>query len=326
MDDFKDLIEEIQGESLYSTGIDTLQVNLGYYCNQNCTHCHLECSPQRTEMMGWPVMEMVLSAAQSAQVKLVDVTGGAPELNPHFVRFIESLRDAGLSVQVRTNLTALTEPGNEELPAFFRDHGVRLAASLPCYTEENVSAQRGKGVYEKSIAAIKKLNAVGYGSDLKLPLDLVYNPLPPILPGPQSELESAYRERLADGFGVSFTRLLTITNVPIGRFGASLDRSARHAYFELLNASFNPQAVDGLMCRHQISVAWDGTLYDCDFNIALGLTVGHGYPDHIGDFDAEKLARRRIVFGSHCFACTAGAGSSCGGALVCDTPSTGASI
>jgi radical SAM/Cys-rich protein len=317
MNDFEKQIDGNGGDGLHSFNLEILQVNLGLRCNQKCHHCHLEASPQRMEMMDWPAMERVLKAAKEIQCQLVDLTGGAPELNPHFRRFVTSLRQAGHPVQVRTNLTVLQEPGMKDMPEFFRDSQIQLVASMPCYLEENVCAQRGKGVYEKSITAIKQLNTMGYGYDPGLPLNLVYNPGGPFLPPPQTALEADYRRELKERFGIAFTRLLTITNMPLGRFRAELVRQNQEgSYMQLLRTSFNPQTIAGLMCRHQISVGWDGTLYDCDFNMALGLPVNHGAPDHIQSFRLRDLLERRIVTGDHCFACTAGAGSSCGGALV----------
>jgi radical SAM/Cys-rich protein len=317
MNDFEKQIIEARGTGLHSLVIETLQVNLGLRCNQQCTHCHLEASPHRSEMMEWSIMRQVLEAARSFGCGRIDLTGGAPELNPHFRRFVEALCQDGHPVQVRTNLTLLLEPGLGEIPRFFRDHQVQLVASLPCYLEENVRAQRGKGVYEKSMEAIRRLNALGYGSEPNLPLNLVYNPGGPSLPPPQSALEEDYRRELKSRFGINFTRLFTITNVPLGRFRAELSRQNQERdYLHLLRESFNRKTVAGLMCRHQISVGWDGTLYDCDFNLALGLPVNHGAPDHIQSFKPSALMKRRIVTGEHCFACTAGSGSSCGGALV----------
>jgi len=317
MNDFENKIAKFGHQGLQSREIEILQVNLGLRCNQQCIHCHLEASPLRTEMMDWPVMELILEAAKSTNCQLVDLTGGAPELNPHFRHFIRVLRQKGHRVQVRTNLTVLEEPGMEEIPDFFQEHQVQLVASLPCYLEENVCAQRGERVYEKSIAAIRRLNALGYCSNPDLSLQLVYNPGGPFLPPPQSALEGDYRRELANRFGITFSRLLTITNMPLGRFRNELERQdQRESYLRLLRNSFNPQTVPGLMCRKQLSVGWDGTLYDCDFNLALGLPVNHGAPDHIKNFRPEDLRARRIVTGEHCFGCTAGAGSSCGGALV----------
>jgi radical SAM/Cys-rich protein len=268
-------------------------------------------------MMDWATMGGVQEAAKGIQCHLIDLTGGAPELNPYFRRFVTALRRVGHPVQVRTNLTVLQESGIKDMPEFFRDHQIQLVASLPCYLEENVSAQRGKGVYEKSIAAMRRLNTLGYGSDPSLPLNLVYNPGGPFLPPPQTALEADYRRELQERFGISFTHLLTITNMPLGRFRTELRRQNQEGqYLRLLRESFNPLTVQGLMCRHQVSIGWDGRLYDCDFNLALGLPVNHGAPSHIRSFRPTDLKMRRIVTGDHCFACTAGTGSSCGGALV----------
>ena len=317
MNEFEKQISGVCDKGLYSLKIETLQVNLGLRCNQQCNHCHLEASPNRKEMMEWPTMQMVLEAAKSVDPKLIDLTGGAPELNPNFRRFVKALCQEGHRVQVRTNLTVLLEPGMEGLPEFLKDGGVHLVASMPCYLEENVCAQRGKGVYEKSIGAMKRLNNLGYGSESSLLLNLVYNPGGPFLPPPQLDLEKDYRRELGQRFGITFTHLLTITNMPLGRFRAELIRKKEEEnYLQLLRKSFNPQTVTGLMCRHQISVGWDGTLYDCDFNLALALPVNHGAPNHIRSFRALDLRMRRVVTGEHCFACTAGSGSSCGGALV----------
>lgn len=317
MNEFEKTIARHDPEGLRSRTIEILQVNLGLACNQRCRHCHLEASPDRSERMDWPVMEWVLRAAETLGRPQVDLTGGAPELNPDFRRFVTALRERGCRVQVRTNLTVLLEPAMSDLPGFFRDSGVHLVASMPCYLEENVSAQRGRGVHGKSIEAIRRLNALGYGREPSLPLNLVYNPGGPFLPPPQNLLEADYRRELDSRFGIDFTRLLTITNMPLGRFRKELRRQNREeAYLNLLRESFNPETVPGLMCRHQIEVRWDGILYDCDFNLALGLPVNHGAPDHIRFFDPAELARRRIVTGEHCFGCTAGAGSSCGGSIL----------
>lgn len=313
MNDFETRIADITGGGLHSQKVDTLQMNLGLRCNQQCVHCHVGASPQRTEMMQWPTMQVILEALEKAECQMVDLTGGAPELNPYFRSFVEALRQEGHAVQVRTNLTVLLEPHMEEMPEFLRKHQVRLVASMPCYLEENVRAQRGPGVYEKSVAAIRILNGLGYGSDPALPLNLVYNPGKPFLPPPQSALEEEYRRELGQRFGIVFSRLLTITNMPLGRFRNELDREGRlEVYLELLRRSFNLNTVSGVMCRNQLSVGWDGTLYDCDFNLALGLPVNHGAPDHIKKFRLEGLSVRRIVTGDHCLGCTAGAGSSCG--------------
>ncbi len=262
-------------------------------------------------------MEAVLETARNIGCGLVDLTGGAPELNPFFRKFVKSLSEAGLRVQVRTNLTILLEPGMKELPAFLRDHNVQLVASLPCYLEENVCVQRGERVYARSIEALRRLNKAGYGRDEGLTINLVYNPVGAFLPPQQSVLEEDYRRELQTRFGLEFNRLLTITNMPLGRFRNKLRLENREQeYLNLLRVAFNPETLESLMCRHQISVGWDGTLYDCDFNLALGYSVNHGAPNHIRSFKPELLAGRRIVTAEHCFGCTAGAGSSCGGALL----------
>jgi len=262
-------------------------------------------------------MERILKAAGYLNKPRFDLTGGAPELNPDFKRFVVAIHGEGYPIMVRTNLTVFSEPGMETMPEFFAEHGVELVASLPCYLRENVCAQRGEGVYEKSVDGLKRLNELGYGTDPQLPLGLVYNPGGPFLPPRQAELEYAYRHELGERFDITFSRLLTITNMPLGRFLKELrSQNQEEAYLRLLRDSFNRQTVDSLMCRHQLSIGWDGTFYDCDFNMALGLPVDHGAPDHISGFDASSLATRRIVTGAHCFGCTAGQGSSCGGALL----------
>jgi radical SAM/Cys-rich protein len=317
MNRFEQSVRQYLGQDLTAAEVATIQVNLGLRCNLQCRHCHVEGSPRRPEVMSWATMEKVLKLAGRLPGRQLDLTGGAPELNPHFRRFVVALRRAGHPVQVRTNLTVFFEPGQEDLPEFYRDHQVRLVASLPCYREGNVEAQRGAGVYQQSIAALRRLNGLGYGRTTELPLGLVYNPGGAFLPPGQAGLEEDYRQELDARFGVVFTQLLTLTNMPIGRFMDELDRQAKGAgYRTLLEESFNPHTVAGLMCRHQICVAWDGTLADCDFNLALGLGLAGGLPRHIDELDPARLAGRPIVTGEHCFGCTAGCGSSCGGALV----------
>jgi len=314
---FEEEVARVVGEDLVSIDLDILQVNLGLRCNQACRHCHVNASPRRTEQMERPIMDRVVKVARENRCKQVDVTGGAPELHPEFRWFVRVLREEGHDVQVRTNLTVLLEPGMEDLPEFFREHRVRLVASMPCYLEENVHAQRGKDVYERSVSVLRRLNGLGYGNDPDLPLKIVYNPGGSFLPPVQAALEEDYRRELSERFGIAFTGLITIINMPIGRFLDDLrSRNEEEVYRRLLRESFNPDTIEALMCRHQISVGWDGRLFDCDFNLALGLPVNHGAPNHIMDFDPSVLFRRRIVTGMHCFGCTAGSGSSCGGALV----------
>jgi radical SAM/Cys-rich protein len=268
-------------------------------------------------MMDWDTMEVVVDIANQTKPELVDITGGSPELNPLLHRFVSVLRADGHDVQVRTNLTVMFEPRMEEMVEFYRSARIKLVASLPCYTKVNVDSQRGQGVYDKSIEALKRLNAAGYGSDPNLKLDLVYNPGGAVLPSEQSSLESDYRENLHKDHGIVFNNLRTITNMPIGRFQRLLQGNKEYEqYNRLLRESFNPETLDGLMCRHQIEVAWDGLLYDCDFNLALHAPIGNGVSERPKDFDVDKYSKRRIVTGDYCFGCTAGYGSSCGGALV----------
>jgi radical SAM/Cys-rich protein len=272
-------------------------------------------------MMDWDTMTAVIETARIVQPEMVDITGGSPEIHPLFKKFVKALRNDGHTVQARTNLTALLEPGLEDIPEFLKENKIHLVASMPCYLEENVRAQRGKGVYEKSAEVLQKLNSLGYGMNPELPLYLVYNPVGPILPPNQDQLEEDYKRELFNRFGVHFTHLYTITNMPIGRFWEVLKQQKKDgAYMDLLLNGFNCQTVEGLMCRYQICVAWDGILYDCDFNIALGIPLGKELPKNIKDFALELLSNRKIVTGRHCFGCTAGFGSSCGGALASDNP------
>lgn len=313
----KYIVKFIPKKALHSIKLENIQVNVGFKCNQECAHCHVDASPHRSEMMDWPVMELVIKKAEITRCPLIDITGGSPELNPYIKRFIKTLREKGHTVQVRTNLTVLQERGFESFPDFYRENEVHLVASMPCYMEENVRNQRGPGVYEKSIEVLRRLNSLGYGMEPDLPLNLVYNPGGAFLPPDQSALEADYRRELHQRFGIKFTNLLTITNMPIGRFLRDLRRNKRYGdYMRLLHEKFNPLTLDALMCRHQVTVGWDGILYDCDFNLALGLPVNHGLPYHIGDFDPAIHTERKIVTGEHCFGCVAGSGSSCRGALV----------
>lgn len=315
INEFDARIESETGGPLCTDSVSVLQVNVGLTCNLACEHCHVSSSPRRREQMSWETMSRVLRVADEIGVPLIDITGGAPEMNPNFRRFVIEACGRGRRVQVRTNLTIMLEPGYEGTPEFLAQHGAALVASLPCYTKETVDQQRGSGVYDGSIEVIRRLNALGYGRDPQLSLDLVFNPIGPRLPGDQAELEAAYRRELGERFGIVFSRLLTIANMPIGRFMTRLKASDQAvAYRQLLRDSFNPATIGGLMCRHQVEVNWDGTLYDCDFNLALRLPSG-GVPRNIRDWDATLL-RRRVVTGNHCFGCTAGAGSSCGGALT----------
>jgi len=317
MNNFDQVVRDELGADLESAAVQTIQVNLGLLCNLSCRHCHVEASPQRTENMTWETMQSVLRLAKALPGARVDLTGGAPELNPNFRALVDALLGQGHQVQVRTNLTVFFEAGQGDTPEFLADRGVHLVASLPCYLDDNVDKQRGSGVYKRSVAALRRLNTLGYGRQKTLPLNLVYNPGGAFLPPDQSTLEDAYRRELKERFDVEFSRLLTITNMPMGRFLNDLKRDGQaEVYKHLLADSFNQSTIDGLMCRHQICIAWDGTLADCDFNSVLGLTLADGLPRHIDELDPSALEGRVIVTGEHCFGCTAGCGSSCGGALV----------
>lgn len=316
---FEKKIRELTGAGLSARGIETLQVNVGLRCNQRCAHCHVEASPSRNELMTRETMRQVLAAARKTGPRLVDITGGAPELNPNLRWFVTALRKDGHAVQVRTNLTVLLEPGMETMMRFYKKSGVKLVASLPCYLRPEVDNVRGRGVFKKSLEALKQLNAIGYGKNPALVLDLVFNPEKDFLPAPQAELEKEYREELGK-LGISFNGLLTITNMPAGRFLRNLRRKGHErSYMRLLEKTFNPDTLGKLMCLSQIDVGWDGTVYDCDFNLARGLPArlpsGPQKRPAIADFDPGSDGRRDIVTGEHCLGCTAGAGSSCGGAL-----------
>ena len=295
---------------------ETIQVNVGKLCNQACHHCHVDAGPKRTEIMTRATAARVLEViAASGGVRRVDLTGGAPELNPNFRYLVEGARALNREVIVRCNLTVMFEPGMEWLGEFYRRNRVALVCSLPCYGPENVDTQRGKGVFSKSIEALRALNRLGYGRELSL--DLVYNPVGAFLPPAQGELEAQYRDELGRNFGIEFHRLLTITNMPINRFAHQLEQWGKLAeYMGLLVNHFNRDTVDGLMCRTLVSVGWDGRLYDCDFNQMLELPLG-GARRTIWELDdLSELSGASIATGSHCFGCTAGPGSGCTGALV----------
>lgn len=292
----------------------TLQINVGRKCNQACVHCHVDASPWRTEMMSEPVARRVGEWIREHRPPVVDITGGAPELSEHFRYFVETARGCGCRVMDRNNLTIIETPAFAWLPEYLARHEVEVVASLPCYSAENVDAQRGEGVFEKSIAALRKLNAVGYGT--KLPLNLVYNPVGAKLPGPQAELEEDYKAALHREFGIVFNRLFAITNQPIARFAEDLVRRGLwDSYLELLSQSFNPATVEGLMCRSTISVGMQGEVYDCDFNQMLNLQVRGDKPVYLWDVSPKLIEGWEIRTGIHCLACTAGGGSSCTGSM-----------
>jgi len=305
-------------EPLRRAALTTLQVNVGKLCNQACHHCHVDASLTRTEIMSEATARRIGDLLERSTIRVLDLTGGAPELNPHFRSLVRRARGHGMRVIVRCNLTVLFVAGQQDLPEFYRANEIELICSLPCYTAENVDRQRGRGVFAQSIEALRLLNRIGYaipGSNLSL--DLVYNPGGAFLPPPQRELEARYRGELRELFGIEFGRLLTITNMPIQRFARQLQRDGElERYRELLVDNFNPAVAAGVMCRSLLSVAWDGSLYDCDFNQMLALPIGAAAPRTIWDVDdLGALAGQRVATAAHCFGCTAGAGSSCGGAL-----------
>jgi radical SAM/Cys-rich protein len=314
---FHETVRSLRSEPLTAQGITTLQVNVGYRCNLACSHCHVEAGPGRTETMDSDTIDSVLRALENSPIAILDLTGGAPELNPQFRRLVSSAQRLGKKVIVRTNLAVLHEPGQEDTPSFYRDQDVELVASLPCYQQDNVDAMRGSGTFAKCIASLRTLNNLGYGMPGGRLLHLVYNPAGPFLPPCQGDLEQDYRRELRDRYGVSFSTLFAIANMPIGRFHDRLAHSGElKRYRDLLACSFNPATLDGVMCRTLLSVGWDGRLYDCDFNQVLGLTVGPDAPAHIRDFDHDALACRTIRVGDHCFGCTAGHGSTCTGSTA----------
>jgi radical SAM/Cys-rich protein len=303
---------------LRATGIDILQINVGRKCNQTCRHCHVDAGPDRTEMMPDAVVDRVIDIIESIDIPTIDITGGAPELHKRWREIVVRARGAGKHVMDRCNLTITRLPNYAYLPGFFAEHGVHVVASLPHYREKGTDTQRGDGVFAESIAALRELNALGYGdAETGLQLDLVTNPVGTFLPGDQATLEAEWKRQMERLHGVRFNRLFTITNMPISRFLEFLEESGRlEEYMERLVTAFNPAAAAGVMCRNTLSVGWDGTLYDCDFNQMLDLPVSRAVPRTVFDFDHAALASRDIVLGPHCFGCTAGAGSSCGGATV----------
>ncbi|MGI8641973.1 MAG: arsenosugar biosynthesis radical SAM (seleno)protein ArsS [Pyrinomonadaceae bacterium] len=307
---------KLGGAELRSHTIDTLQVNVGKLCNQACKHCHVDASPTRTEIMPRKVIKACVQAIKDFKIPTLDITGGAPELIPDFRYFVTEARKTGAKIIVRHNLTVMFEQNQADLPEFFAENKVEVVCSLPYFLPTQTDAQRGSGVFDKSIAALKKLNAVGYGIEENPALNLVYNPVGAFLPPSQESIEADFRRELKTRYDISFNNLFTITNMPIARYLDWLRRSKNEeSYMQKLVNAFNPATIDGLMCRNLISVDWRGNLYDCDFNQMLELNVSNDLPQTIFDFDLKKLQNRQIVTANHCFGCTAGSGSSCGGAL-----------
>jgi radical SAM/Cys-rich protein len=301
---------------------EVLQINVGKLCNLTCNHCHVNAGPKRKEIMSRETIDRIVDWLAKTEIPTVDLTGGAPEMIPDFRYFVERVRALQPHRKIidRCNLTILLERGYEGLSEFLAKHKVEIIASMPCYTPDNVNAQRGEGVFDGSIKALRLLNSLGYGRNADLLLDLVYNPVGAFLPGPQAELEADYKRELASHFGVTFNKLYTITNLPIARFAAYLRHNNKlDEYMQLLIDAFNPATIDGLMCRNTVSVGWRGEVYDCDFNQQLDMqwsSNGQTNRLFLWDIDPEEIANREIMTGDHCFGCTAGAGSSCGGALV----------
>jgi radical SAM/Cys-rich protein len=310
----------LNGSDFNRRGIDVLQVNMGKYCNLACIHCHVESGPTRKEMMNRETVNAVLRFLASTTIPTVDITGGAPELNPHFDYLVESAVSLNRHVMDRCNLTVIFEPGKQYLPEFFKRYRVELVGSLPCYSEENVDRQRGKGTFNSSIRALQIFNELGYGQpESGLILNLVYNPVGPHLPPPQDQLERDYKQILKNKFDIVFNRLYCLANMPITRYAAHLKlRGEYEEYTRLLAKSFNSATLDQVMCRNLVSIGWDGSVYDCDFNqmLDLPLTAADGARLNISSLALEQSANRPIIVGDHCYACTAGSGSSCGGALV----------
>jgi radical SAM/Cys-rich protein len=313
------LLEGIAFPALVRQHLVTLQVNVGYRCNQSCVHCHVNAGPHRTEQMGSDVIEQVLAVLERRSISTLDITGGAPELNPHFRTLVKRARALGVRVIDRCNLTILEVPGQEDLAEFLASEQVEITASMPCYLEDNVDRQRGKGVFDGSIRALKRLNALGYGiAGSDLTLNLVYNPQGPSLPPGQAELEADYKRILGDQYGISFNRLFTLANMPIQRFGSILiSKGEFNRYLALLHGAHRAENLEGVMCRNLISVDWRGMLYDCDFNQMLDLPAigADRRPLHISDLLTLDVANSPIQVAGHCYGCTAGQGSSCGGAL-----------
>jgi radical SAM/Cys-rich protein len=316
MPSFESVLDRHGASQLEVGRVEVLQVNVGKLCNQTCAHCHVDAGPDRREVMPQETAAKVIEVLRRHPIQTLDITGGAPELNPHFRWMVREARALGRHVIDRCNLTILLTGSQADLVGFLAEHGVEVIASLPSFRSAGTDAQRGAGVFEKSVEAMRRLNAAGYGRGTGLALNLVHNPVGAFLPGNQVSIERDYRRELESRHGIVFDRLYTITNMPVSRFLDYLERSGNlQGYLDLLVRSFNPGAVTGLMCRTYLSVGWDGRLFDCDFNQMLDLTVNGGAPDSLDRLLASGDLRRRVRTARHCFGCTAGAGSSCGGVL-----------
>jgi radical SAM/Cys-rich protein len=313
-------LEPTDFPAIRRTALEVLQVNLGYLCNLSCTHCHVNAGPKRTELMDKATIDLILDFICRENIHTLDLTGGAPEMNPHFKYLVEQARAMDVTVIDRCNLVILQEPNYEGLAAFFADNQVEIIASLPCYLEDNVDKQRGKGTFTASIEALKTLNAFGYGQqESRLQLNLVFNPQDNNLPPDQDTLEKAYKQHLFDEYGIVFNRLYAMANLPIQRFGSMLiSKGLFTDYIQLLKANYRPENLPGVMCRNTISIDWQGFVYDCDFNQMLNLPLGAGLSckTHLSELHSNSLTNAAIAVRQHCYGCTAGQGSSCGGALA----------
>jgi len=313
---FEDKLKPLNLFPLKPTDIEIFQINVGKMCNQVCKHCHVDAGPDRKEIMTQATMQLCLNILKNSPIKTVDLTGGAPEMNPNFRWFVKEIKALGKHIIDRCNLTIINaNPKYNDLPEFFKEHEVEVVSSLPYFSASRTDSQRGDGVFERSIKALKSLNTVGYGIEGSgLTLNLVYNPSGAFLPADQQSLEQQFKKQLLDKYNIQFNSLFAITNLPVSRFLDYLVSSGNYDdYMEKLVNAFNPTAAQGVMCRNTISVGWDGFLYDCDFNQMLDLKIENGQPAHLSNFNLEQLQNRNIILNQHCYGCTAGAGSSCGG-------------
>ncbi|MEE8484863.1 MAG: arsenosugar biosynthesis radical SAM (seleno)protein ArsS [Nitrospinota bacterium] len=315
---FEKTLEKSGQFPLRANGISVLQVNLGKRCNMACKHCHVDAGSNRTEAMSPEIVEHCLRALKDSEIPTVDITGGSPEMHPRYREFAAECAKAGKTVITRTNLTILLEKGYDDLIDFFKEHRLEVIASLPYYRRQETDAMRGKGTFDKSIEALRKLNDAGYGKDGSgLALNLVYNPAGAFLPPPQETLENDFKNELGKRYGIVFNNLFALTNMPIARFLDYLKRSGNYApYINKLVNAYNPSAAECVMCKNTVSISWDGLIYDCDFNQMLDIPVNHGAPSDIRQWDLKKLSEREVMIGLHCYGCTAGGGSSCGGQIA----------
>ncbi len=318
MNAFERKLSDSDSYPLRAEDISTLQVNMGYKCNLRCTHCHVEASPDRREEMSSSTTDRVIDIIKKhEEIKTIDITGGSPELNPNYKRLVTAASEMGRNIIVRSNLSIIKEPGMEDVPAFWAENRVKVVASMPCYTADGVDGQRGTGTYDKIISVLKQLNSLGYGRDGSgLEIDLMFNPAKSGLAPDQKMLENAYKQKLMEMHGITFNRLIALSNMPIGRLAKSMSETKKTEYLHQLEENYNPETVGNLMCRHILSVAPDGSLHDCDFWQVLKLSVKDRHANNVETFNYESLSKREILTAPLCFLCTAGAGASCSGALT----------